>query len=184
MFSSTITGATMVLSQHDQDLIRNLYAKNVLQEARLDYNLRRVLLVTDHTNSNPPISPETLPACVIKITLGGCALHNVTSDADQEERRTRALRKVRANLQEVMIDHIVLVTSVPSEPNRSFVDAIDQLRSAEEVIREAFGRSRQIHSFICVRFPDGRAYTLYLNSPEFRAWYNEYEQTVLGRQDD
>lgn len=178
--------ARLQLSPDDQRLVEELFAKHVLQEARLDTDLSRTLIVTDFMNPSPHISlnVEVASARTMAVANGGCALHRITSDAKDDEQRDSVASRIRQTLHEKNVDQIALVVSVPSAgSHRSFVDTIDQLRSAQEFVNDTFGKKRQIHNFICVQFPDGREYTFQINTPEFSAWYNRYEQEVLGRDD-
>lgn len=175
------------LSDADQKLIESLFREQVLCEAKLDTDLSYTLVVTDFESQHPKISVnvEMSPARTILVLSGGCALHHVTSDDQHEDRRGNVVHRIRTALLETTIQQIALVASAPStDPRRSFIDTIDQLRSAQEFVREIFGKKRQVHNFICVEFPDGRTYTLQVSTPEFHAWYNKYEQVILGRQDE
>ncbi|OGL63955.1 hypothetical protein A3C09_00240 [Candidatus Uhrbacteria bacterium RIFCSPHIGHO2_02_FULL_47_44] len=173
------------LSPEDQALIESLYAQRVLHEAKLDCDLSHTLVVTDLANLHPDISFHTQvpPAHIICVSTGGCSLHNITSDADHEECRAHTMILIRSALQMKPINEIALVSAPSLNPGCSFVDTIDQLRSAEAFVRETFGKSRQIHNFICFQLSDDRKYTMQVNTPEFHAWYNKYERDVLGRDD-
>lgn len=175
------------LSVPDQRLIAALYAERVLHETRLDTDLSSTLIVTDFASQRPKISLDvvTQPAQIITTPSGGCALHDISSDVHHEERRSILLTQIRKAVLEKPIDQIALVASAPSlMPHRSLVDTIDQLRSAEEYVHQRFGKKRLVSNFICVKFPDGRTYPMQVNTPEFHAWYDRYEQEVLGRDDD
>ncbi len=175
------------LSTEDQRLVTSLFVAHVLQEAKIATNLSRTLVVTDFANPHPEISFDvvTPPAHVITIPAGGCTLHDITSDADHEERRGRIVRIMRSVLHEKQIEQIALVASVSAmNQNTPLLNLIDQLRSAEAFVQSEFGKKRDVHNFICLKFPDGnRAYTMRVNMKNFNAWYDRYEREVLGYDD-
>ncbi|MCX6714853.1 MAG: hypothetical protein NTX72_03490 [Candidatus Uhrbacteria bacterium] len=174
------------LSFGDQRLIELLYEARVLYEKKLEFDLSKTLVVTDLANPNPEISVNTQvePAQILRVLHGGCALHTVTSNVNHEERRERIIERMKTLLFGSFIQTIALVAAAPSlDPPLSLVDTIDYLRSAEEYVCLMFGKKLQVYNFICVKFPDNRTYTLQINTPEFHAWYNDYERDVLGRDD-
>lgn len=82
---------------------------------------------------------------------------------------------------------LALVVIAPSiymlQYDLSFVRVVDELQQIHREWQIGPAHHRSVKSFLAITFSDGREYTYQMNPIKFRAWYNEYEQRVIGRQD-
>ena len=181
------------LSVLDQQLAEEFYRKNILRELMLD-SLANAIVITDSQCPNPSITTDMdTPAGYTIVNFGGALLFHSENVLYPGAEEAAQFMRAQVKLVAHSMKEIVLVAYAPSlainESDFTLGQVIAALLQVERELKESFGAMKKLrhlkyHSFLCVKFTDGREYAYEIDVAKFNIWYREYEQNALGRGDD